>query len=227
MKRHIPDPDALATALTRRLDTLETRVEQRFGLVEELRSDIAALGRGLADVAAQLQHVSQATNGRILRSAGQPHTNDEVPGARDAGDDEGQRDWLAVTDPDTAAAWLIDVTRFAADVLEPLDAAPTPDCWPLHAGVVVELLALQAEYRAAYDGANPTPISELLTRWLPGATARISSDLTSCAAERAHRTGRRAYEIPQLSSERVAAWWRATHGRGVDAPEAFAMTPIA
>jgi uncharacterized coiled-coil protein SlyX len=225
VKRLVPDPDALVTALTRRLDTLETKVDDRLAQVDELRRDVSAVARGMADLSAQLQHLTQANGRAILRTAGNRQDGAVTDGG-DGADDETQRDWLAVTDPDTAAEWLADVTTFAADVLGPLGATPSAACWPLHPGVVVELLALRAEHRAAYSGPNPTPVSEVLGRWLPGAAGRISAELLRCSSERAHRSGARAYEIPRLDPVRVAAWWAETRGLQVDAPTAFAMTPV-
>jgi hypothetical protein len=223
VKRHIPDPDALAGVLAGRVD----QVEKRLTVLDQLSVDVQALARGLADVTNRVTHLAEATTGRILRGAGQTPAHATVDGgSAAAAEGESQRHWVAVTDPAEAIQWLSDAVTFDAEVLAPLGLAPDPACWVLHPLVVTELLALEAEYRASYAGQDPTPVCELLSRWLPGAVGRIRLDLKPCHNDRAHRHGGRAFEIPSLDPTRVAAWWADTHGTDPGPVEAFNLTPI-
>lgn len=227
MRQSVPNTDRLVATLAGRVDTLETRLSA----LEELRTDVAALGRGVADVTAQLRALTAATNGTIIRSAGQ---RDREPSSTAAAaqetttaeDGDGQADWLAVTDPVTAIGWLTAATAFVTDVLAPIGSAPGAPCWPIHPTTVVELLALLAEYRASYGGENPTPVCELLARWLPGTVARIDRDLSGCVADRGHRANGHLYDGSGLDPVLAARWWAETHGRDPDAVEAFALTRL-
>lgn len=225
MKRHVPDPVHLGEALARRLDA----VENRLAALEGLPADVAALGRAVAEISEQMKRLTTATTGRLLRSAGNgsgsgPSTG-TAAGDEDAGD--GQPNWLAVDDPESAGLLLEYAGAFIRDVLAPLGAAPPAGCWPLHPGVVVELVALQREHGDAYAGDSPTPVSEWLARWLPGARERVFAELSACVMERGHRHGGRIYDATGLDPARIARWWADTHGQDPDAVEAFALTRIA
>lgn len=225
MRRHVPDPGTETAVLARRLDTAETQL----ATLDTITTDTAALARGLADLTEQVRALTRATTTGAIRAAGTgTHSpTDEESSAPGTAPDlaEGQPDWLAVSDPGTAAEWLADAATFVQDILTPLGAAPAM-CWPLHPAAVVEILALREEHRAAYTGGSPTPVSEWLSRWLPSATARIREALSTCAAERGHRHNARTYEVPHLDLARVATWWTDTHGHNPDAVEAFAMAHI-
>ena len=223
MRKHIPDPDALAGILAGRMD----QVEKRLAVLDQLGADVQALARGLADVTNRVTQLAEATTGRILRSAGQTSTLTEADADSGPTDDgNGQPHWVTVTDPAAATQWLTDAVAFSTDVLGPLGLEPNPACWVLHPLIVTELLALQAEYRVSYAGDDPTPICELLSRWIPGAAGRMAADLKPCHNDRAHHHAGRAYEIPRLDPVQVARWWADTHGQNPDALEAFALTPI-
>jgi hypothetical protein len=214
VKQYVPDP--AIEALAARLDT----VERRLGQVEQLQADVTALGRGVADLTGQVRRLTDlaARPAAVAGSGGSPAASGTEADAA------GQPDWTTVTDPDTAAAWLVALADWSGAVLTPLGAAPASPCWPLHPAVVVELLALVAEHRAAYAAAGPTAVSEWLARWLPGATGRIHRALDRCAQERGHVQDGRAYQLPHLDVIAVATWWAGTHGQHPDAVEAFALT---
>ncbi len=133
---------------------------------------------------------------------------------------------MTVTDPAEAGQWLCDAAAFAADVLAQLGHLTLPVCWPLHPAAVAEVIAARAQYRAVYTIPDPTPVSELLARWLPGSIRRLTTETGPCASDRAHRVGGRGYEFPRLDLVLVATWWAETHGTRPDAIEAFALTPI-
>jgi hypothetical protein len=228
MRRHEPDPVAAVAALGRRLDGIDTRLNR----VDQLAEDVSALGRGLADLTAQLRGLSQAAGRRVVAAPLQPPaatagggTDIDSVGSAPALDAAEQPNWLTVSDPDVAGHWLAEAVSFSEDVLARLGLRLAPACWLLHPRTVVEVIALRAQYIQAY-AAGVTDVSELLSRWLPGTAARISKDLSSCDAQRAHQCRGRAWEIPHLDPMRVAAWWIDTRGLGVDEVEAFGMTRI-
>lgn len=217
MKRHEPDPAATVAALSRRIDGMD----QRLTLLDSIDADVAALGRGLGDLTAQMKNLAEAATRRIFERPQRPNgSSTEQPEAAE------QPNWLIVTDPTEAAQWLCDASAFAADVLPLLGRTALPGCWPLHPAAVAEVLAVQAQYRTAYTAPEPTPVSELLSRWLPGAVRRLTTETGACASDRAHQAGGRSYEIPRLDPNSVATWWAETHGTSPDAVEAFALTPI-
>ena len=230
MKKTNADLEGFVAGIGRRLHAIDARLAQ----VDQLAQDVAALGRGLADVAAQVRAQADSTSRRIIAV---PNQRDRVGEAGPDGDEtaeaeaesdgaEAQPNWLTVTDPAAAIQWLTDAVAFVDDVLAPLGQAPNPSCWLLHPRTVIEVIALQAQYRLAYSAEDATAVSELLTRWLPGATGRVGKDLSNCLSERAHRHGGRPYELPKLDPVLVASWWVDTRGRDPDAVEAFSLTAI-
>lgn len=233
MKKQLPDPEGLTARLTARLTVLENRIGGLDDAVTAISADVAALGRGLAELTGQVRALTDATTGHILRTA-RTHNpgngNGHGPATDGAGDQqgegEGQPDWIRVTDPDAAAAWLTVVGEFVDEVLTRYSYTPPPPCWPLHPGVVAELLALHAQHQAVYALPDPTGVSEWLGRWRPGAVERVGGWLSSCANQRGHTHAGRLYHVEHLQLPDVAAWWADTHGENPDAVEAFTLTRI-
>jgi hypothetical protein len=232
VKRHTPDQGDVNTALAGRVDG----IERRLGVVDDLRADVTALGRGVADLTAQVRALAATVTSTSIRTAGarptahgdggDPAGSDGGPDGSSDGGNGGQRDWLTVADPALAAGWLEDIAAWVDDVLHPLGLAPAATCWPLHPAVVVELLAATAERAAAYTGGSATPVSEWLARWQPGATARLGADLRACVEDRGHRTAGRTYAVPRLDPTAVARWWVDGRGLDPDAVTAFTLTPL-
>ena len=217
VRRYVPDPAALAAALAARVDTLE----RRLGKLETVEADVSALGRGISDLTGQVRALANSATAPPPTPG--PATSTTAPAAAD---DEGQPDWMRVTDRTQAAAWLTGLDAWIGDVLRPLGGRVTAACWPLHPLVVVELLALAAEHDGAYAGAKTTPVSEWVARWLPGASARIARELDRCTVEGGHVANGRAYDVRGLGLHAIAAWWADTHGRDPGCVEAFALSPI-
>lgn len=206
-RRYTPDPDAVTTALAARVDRLERDVHQSS-------TDLTALGRGVADLTAQIRSLT-STIGSTTGSAG---------GARqqqDAEDDDPQPDWIAVLDVETARTWLAAVADGVRDVLPQHGVTLAAPCWALHPGVVALLLAVQLERAAAYAQARPTAVTEWLTRWLPAAVARIDDALAACVAERGHREAGAVYDARDVDLASVATWWAAD--RHLPAARALAL----
>jgi hypothetical protein len=209
-RQAVPDPAAALTAVAGRV----AGIEQDLG---EIRQDVAALGRGVADLLAQVRHLTpQHGTGPTTVPGGPADPGPAGPNAAGGEDEEEeeevQRDWLTVTDPDTAAAWLADVAEWAQVVLArhgvELDAVP---CWPLHPAVVVDLLALSAQRESAYPQPGPTPVMEWLTRWLPPGIGRITTGLTACRKDHGHWHAGDLYDASGLTSPEGLAgagrWW--------------------
>jgi hypothetical protein len=227
-KPQLPADDAV-TALARRLDDVDTRLLQ----LDALTRDVAAVGRGLADLTAQVRALTEATNRGIVTAPNRkplPAGSDDTTAASggDDGATEGmvQPNWLTVTDPDLAAAWLAAAMTFAAEVLARFPDGSVPDCWPLHEAAVVEMVALQSQYATAYEAEHPGPVSELLGRWLPGAVRRLTKATAECERRSGHVEGRHVYQVPHLDAGRVAVWWVESRGTDPTASVAFAMTAV-
>jgi hypothetical protein len=201
-RRYVPSGESLAAALAGRVDNLETEIRQTG-------ADVASLTRGITDLTTQIRTLTTNTTS----PAGLPADPD--------GEEDGQPDWFAVTDPDQARELLTGLVRLTDVVLSHHGITLTPACWPLHPTVVVDLLALACERSAAYAGERPTPVSEWLARWLPATTERISTALAGCVGERGHREGQHLYDTTGFDSLSAAAWWAID--RELPAPEAFAL----
>ena len=219
MRRPVADPHAMLGAIAKRVDGTERDLAA-------LRDDVTGLGRGVADIVAQLRRLTAGGPTRPDHApAGpadadspveSPETSDEDddPTPRPAEDDEeeGQRDWFAVTEPDVAHAWLVEAAEWAAHVPAwyGLDLQGVP-CWPLHPAVVGDLLALAAQREHAHGRPDPTPVTEWVTRWLPAGIARIRTDVSACRRDAAHHTAGRLVDAADLTTPEgladVAAWW--------------------
>jgi hypothetical protein len=206
-RRYQPDGTLLLTAMAGRVDALEKSAE-------EGRKDVAAIGRGLADITAQLRRLNDTS-----------HPTGPAPSSS-SGDElaEQQPDWLTVDDPSVAREWLAAAQGFVDGVLVHHGVGMTMPCWPLHPTVVADLLAMACERDAAYTGATPTPVSEWLSRWLPAGIERITRAMAECVVERGHRVHGRTYDVTGFDPASAATWW-ATE-RHLDAVQAFALPVI-
>ncbi|NLT53716.1 MAG: hypothetical protein GXX79_03935 [Actinomycetales bacterium] len=228
MRRYQSDPDALIDALAARVDDLDRELK-RVG------TDVTALGHGLAELTAQIRALANGTRtaggggaGTARGDIGTAAGGARGPGSTSPDGEEAtaQRDWLTVTDPTTAADWLSDLSEWVTAVGTRHGLNLSEPCWVLHPDIVTELLALAAERVDAYDGDDPTAVCEWLSRWLPGATERITTSLAACVADRGHREAGHLYSTRDvdLSPTTVATWW--TTDRHLPAPQALALTPV-
>ncbi len=202
-RKYLPEGELLAAALAGRVDATEHEVRKTS-------ADVAALGRGLADLTAQIRTL---TTGGPVGTAGAVQDDDDQPA--------GQLDWFAVDDIETARAILTGLQDTVEAILTHHGISLDVPCWPLHPAVVVDLLALTAERDGAYTGPKPTPVSEWLTRWLPATTDRITAALATCLAEHGHRERPHLYDTTGFDPLSAAAWW--ARERHLTAPEAFAL----
>lgn len=234
MNRNEPDPAAFVEGLGRRLDAVDTHlvtVDYRLAAVDRLSADVAAVGRGMAELTAQVRALNESRAGgvgpgTVLPGPGDP---DGDPADEGGAADPGylQPDWLTVTDPDLAGQWLGDAAEFAARILAQFPGPTLPACWPLHPAAVVEMIALNLQHGDAYGVENPSGVSELLARWLPGAVRRLKTVTASCGNRNGHVEGKRVYQVPHLDPYRVALWWIDSRSTGLPVPsEAFCLKPL-
>jgi hypothetical protein len=220
VKHYQPEPGALLTALVARVDDLEHQVTR-------VDTDTTALGRGVAELTRQIRGLTDPT-GTARRTGTAPGdaSQDVAQGtdAEEAGD-QGQRDWFDVTDQQIATEWLTEADQWIRTV-GTLHRLEPPECWSLHPDVVTEVLALSTTRAEAYDSDAPTTVSEFLSRWLPGATERITTALSTCSAESAHVHDSTLYSTrdADLSPPTVAAWW--TSNKNTPAHLALHLRPL-
>lgn len=232
IRKHDQAPETPETILRRRLDGVDKRLAQLDGLA----TDVNALGHGFAELTHRVTVLSDAAargTGAASTRSGQGSDGDATSEADPAGGDtagedadDGQPDWLTVTDPDLATAWLTDALAFAGDVLAQFPRGKLPDCWPVHGVAVVEVLALQRQWADAYATPDPGAVSDLLGRWLPGALHRLGRITGECGLQRAHQEDNHHYRVPALEPDRVALWWIDSRGLDPTATVAFAMTRL-
>ena len=158
----LPGADrAVLSRLVARQDDIESTLVQ-------VRGDVDRLTRATAALTETLRRLTPT-----------PPAADDPADDATAGEDgeAGQRDWLAVTDPDDAVAWLVEVTAWWDHVGEVL-VGPSVACWPWHPRSVVAALALHAHHAQAYADPRAVAVSDLLTRWTPpsaGSSRRATS----------------------------------------------------
>lgn len=154
----------------------------------------------LVQVRADLDRVTRATASltetlRKLPAAGSSQEEDEEP----------QRDWLSVTDPEAAQAWLIEATGWW-DQVGTLLVGEVVACWPWHPRSVAAALALQAHYTQAYADPRAVAVSDLLTRW-SGALARMVSPRDVECTRHEHWQDGRAWSVHRDLLPDYASWW--------------------
>jgi len=172
-----------------RLDEVET------GLVQ-VRADVARLTRATSALTDSVRKLPATGPGRPAAASG------DAAGEGTAG----QRDWLSVTDPDTAVEWLLDVVDWWDRIGEVLVASAAP-CWPWHPRAVVAALALKAHWDEAYAGDKAFPVSDLITRWVPTLGRHIVPKSDYCS-DFGHDVDRRTtWRAHRDLLPEYAHWW--------------------
>ena len=186
----LPGADrAVLSRLVARQDDIESTLVQ-------VRGDVDRLTRATAALTETLRRLTPT-----------PPAADDPADDATAGEDgdAGQRDWLTVTDPDDAVAWLVEVTAWWDQVGEVL-VGPSVACWPWHPRSVVAALALHAHHAQAYADPRAVAVSDLLTRWTPALGRLISPRDVECTRHEHLHDGRPWSVRPELLPE-YAAWW--------------------
>lgn len=229
MNRHESDLAGFVNGLGRRLDAVDThlvRVDARLAQVDQVAADVAALGRGLAELTAQVRALNESRHTATPAAAGKDDPDEEEDDG--SGSDGGlQPDWLTVTDPDLAGQWLADAAEFATTILAHFPGTTLPACWPLHPAAVVDMIALNAQRGDAYGTESAAGVSEFQGRWLPSAVRRLIAVTASCEKRFGHVEDKLVYQVGDLDPYRVALWWIDSRDTGSPAPsEAFCLTPL-
>lgn len=185
----------LVALLAARVDALETRIDALTRDSETTRaadrSDIEALGRGLASLTQTVRELPARNN----------EADDTEPGTRD---------WLTVSDVEEATEWLTDLAEWVGTIWFILDGRVLASCWPIHPRTVADLLVLQDVYAASFAHESPVPAADLFTRWHPSASERIRKELLGCTAGTHVLTGDRHARFDPSALPEVAEWWVTT-----------------
>ena len=200
MRRHLPpDGDGGLARLIGKVDRLERSVAD----LASLRADVEAHSRSLADLATAIRvtRTPEAVETSEAPSPAPPMTKDTAP------------DWLSVTDPRQAIAWLDGLDVWVRQVWTRYGRIPP--CWPWHPDVVAELLVCAHVWAGAVlPGNGPEPLAAWHDRWRPGAAHRVNKALTGCErADGEHVDGPGPRWVIDLTMlDEVALWWATTHG---------------
>jgi hypothetical protein len=201
MRRAQVDLDALTATALRRIDTVERELRT-------ISQDMTALGRGVAELTAQIRRLTQAAGPPGAAPTGSASDTSPSAGGAAADPPPGQRDWFAVADREAAECWLREAGEWAELILPWRGVKLTSiGCWLIHPDVVEELLALTAQREDAFAGPKPAAVSEWLTRWQPSGIDRIRTSLTACRDANAHDHAGQLYDAGRVSHASAATWW--------------------
>lgn len=92
---------------------------------------------------------------------------------------EPEPDWSTVEDPAEAAELLRQLVAWHDRTLARTGRGLRP-CWPVHPGIVVDLLALQRQTLRAYASGGPGSVAEVAARYRPVLLKAASLELGGC-----------------------------------------------
>jgi hypothetical protein len=202
MRRHESvDIDAAVARLAGQVDRIDRQVSDHAVDVRRLREDVDAHSRSISDLADLVRRVRTASSS--TPSSGKDDLDEAPP----------VPEWLTVTDPELAVAWLGGLVVWTADVWARFRVLP--GCWPWHPTVVAELLVCQHVWMTATTpGMPPEVLATWHDRWRPGTVRRIDHVLAAC--DRAHgrhvTTGGQQWTYDPAVVDELADWWATTHG---------------
>lgn len=209
MRRHVPeDVESALARLAQRVDSLGHDLAD----LATVRPVIESHGRAIA-------HLSE------LITAGGP------AGGSGEGLDHGEDDetdchaapapeWLTVTDPAQAIAWLAGLTRWVPRVWSRYPSSRMTACWPWHPAIVAELLVSQYLWAdAAAPGNGADRLAAWHDRWRPAAAVRITRSLSGCergSGCHVNPAGHHFTYDPAYLDE-LAEWWALNDLHDLDA----------
>jgi hypothetical protein len=208
MRRHLPpDGDGGLTRLIGKVDRLEHAVAD----LATLRADVEAHSRSLTDLATAIR-VTRAPDPHGEPAGANADLSAEATPGVPTGDDPAP-DWISVTDPSQAIAWLDGLDVWVRQVWTRYGRIPP--CWPWHPDVVAELLVCAHVWAGAVlPGNGPELLAAWHDRWRPGTAHRVNRALTGCErTDGEHLAGpgpRWAIDLTVL--DEIAHWWATTHG---------------
>lgn len=219
VRRHVPeDATAALAAFALDLDQLRRQVRDLTGL----RVDIAAHSRALESLS---RFARKAEAGGIAPPPDEPPDDRADNGTGGPGDPSEPLvipipEWLTVTDPALAVAWLTGLTHWVPRVWTRYPGAGLQPCWPWHPAIVAELLVVQHAWdEAVLPGQSVLALAAWHDRWRPAAMHRINRAMTGCdrgAGCHVDIAGHHfRFDLSRL--DELAAWWAETDRADVDA----------
>ena len=208
----VPQPGDPAAAIARLVAQVD-QLTHDIAAITALRADVETHTRTLADLADVVRRInSGSTPDRAATSAaGQVAT--AIGGTDDREPGDPAPDWLTVTDPALAIAWLNSLDHWIRNVWTRYQ--PLPVCWPWHPAVVAELLVCAHTWATAtLPDLGPEPLAVWHDRWRPGTSHRVTKAMTACErADGDHITGPGTRWAPDPTYlDELAHWWATTHG---------------
>lgn len=194
------DNEGALAALAVQVDQLRTEVGHLAGL----RTDIAAHARAIDTLTALFRR-------RTETGSAAEDSEPLVPPVPD---------WLTVSDPARAIAWLSDLVVWVPRVWQRYPATAMPTCWPWHPAIVAELLvARHAWAEATIAGQSVLALATWHDRWRPTTASRVTKALSGCqrgAGCHVDAPGHHfRYDLAYL--DEMAAWWATTEHPDPDA----------
>lgn len=194
-----------AGAAVSQLDALKGSVNGPGGLserIEAVEKTVRAMDAGIKSLTDALK----AQQAAPAQSKGKP-------------EDEGERDWLTVTDALEAFEWLDDLSKWHDKVFRRMAGKSLPECWPWHSRAVEVLLALQSQREASFT--SPTGVSDFRGRWLPTALGELEQETGGCG-DGDHVPDKARHYAVDLGELYAYAEWHVAGGKGL----APGLTPI-
>jgi hypothetical protein len=236
-KHHPPqDEDGALAALANQLDELRRdheRLTTVRGDVAAIRSDLAAFNDALNDLTDTVRRRTASPHGPEAPAqtpddaAAGPLTDDGRPTLQVPETDD-VPEWMAVTDPQLAVAWLNDLTVWVPRVWARYPHGGLPKCWPWHPPAVAELLTSRHQWAAATaPGSGIDGLTSWHDRWRPGTVLRLAGVMSGCERAQGCHTNvtmkHWRYDLDQLDD--LAVWWATTSGNpSVDLESAPGLT---
>jgi hypothetical protein len=182
--------------------------------VDHLARDVADLARIRDDLAAHARAIDALT--RLVHHLGttpDPAAGADVTGPGGTPELAPVPEWLSVTDPAQAVAWLADLVVWVGRVWARYPAADLQACWPWHPAVVAELLTVRHAWaEATLPGQSVLALAAWHDRWRPAAMHRINRAMTGCdrgAGCHVNPAGHHYHYNPAYLDE-LAHWWATT-----------------
>lgn len=191
---------------TELLGNLARQLSETTETVNELASNVEAHDGTLDSITSGLDKLTSTISALSKQNKG-----------GDDKDPEPKILWLDLLDDTKRGDAYDDLRAWTEHILLPTWAeeasAVLPPCWPQHPQIIVELQALCACWKDAYDpktGGNPGKAAEWLDRWRPNAFARLRTVTQSCRDSSTHVGGKPA------AKSLPAAWEAAKRARPHD-----------
>ncbi len=128
-------------------------------------------------------------------------------------DDDLVPEWMSVSEPAQAVAWLSDLTVWMTKIWVRYPNGTMPKCWPWHPAAVTELLVARHLWAAAtLPGQGVDALAAWHDRWRPATLVRVSRVMSGCERAQGCHTNvtmkHWRFDLDQLDD--LAVWWAAS-----------------